>query len=216
MKIKKTILVLCFLLMIVASGFCQPVKEIFNRETPIIWLGMDFSQAKFIGDREKYGSSSDVKFLLKSFNDLIDREKDKFSVARATRKITAEHHADIARAHNEELDISEILSNKEEESLHLKEEDIATIISSYDFAGLKGIGLMFNVESFDKFKQQAAIWVTFIDLNTKEILITERILSRPVGSGVRNYWAGAVRETMEKLERKNMEVWRKKFAPEKR
>jgi len=213
MKSSKKLIVLFYMLSILsAPGFAQTINEIFDKNVPITWLGLDFSGAKFLGDREKYGSSSDVKFLIKSWNDVIEREKDKYNVARATKKTKAEYRADVTGVHNEELDISEMLSNNPGESFHLKAEDISTIVNSYDFQGLAGIGLMFNVESFNKFEQQAAIWVTFINLNSKEVLFTDRMLASPGGAGMRNYWARAVLETLEKMEKKQMEVWRKKYV----
>jgi hypothetical protein len=212
MILKNSILFLCFFCGLTWTADAQKMNDVFNEDVPIAWLGLDFTGAKLIGDREKYGSSSDVKFLVKAWNDLIDAEKNKYNVARATKKKAAEYHSEVARNHNEEIDISELLSNNREDHLHLKEEDIRAIVRTYDFQGLTGIGLMFNIESFSKLEGKAAIWVTFIDLASKEVIFADRVISPPGGNGLRNYWGGSISATMDKMAGKQMELWRKQYA----
>jgi hypothetical protein len=205
----RRILFMVCIMLTTASVFGQSLERILDKDVPVIWVGIDFSNAKLIGDREKYGSISDIQYLIKSWNDLVETEKERYNAARFTRKKAAEYHAEIARKHNDEIDVSTLLSNVKEDNAHLKQEDITTIIRSYDFEGLTGLGLMFNVESLSELHHQAAIWATFIDLSSKEIIVTERFISGPGGNGMRNYWGRSFLETMEKLERQ-IEVWRKK------
>ncbi|HTJ49142.1 MAG TPA: hypothetical protein VL443_06775 [Cyclobacteriaceae bacterium] len=212
MKTKRMFVLGCLLMSVATLGNAQTINDIFNKDVPITWLGIDFTGAKFLGDRERFGSSSDVKFLIKSWNDMVEREHEKYDAARATHKRKAELHIEVTRNHNEELDISDMLSTNPSDYVHLKDEDVATIVSSYDFAGLSGVGLMFVVESFNKYEPQASIWVTFINLATKEVLLTDRILAPPGGASLRNYWGGSIRVVMEKMEKKQMEVWQKKYA----
>lgn len=206
----RTLFIICMVLA-TASVFGQSLEKILDKDIPVIWVGLDFSNAKLIGDREKYGSLSDIQYLIKSWNDLIETEKDRYNVARFTRKKTAEYHTEITRKHNDELEISTLLSNVKEDHDRLKQEDITAIVRSYNFEALTGLGLMFTVESLSELHHQAAIWATFIDLSTKEVLVTERIISGPGGAGLRNYWGRSFLETMEKMERQ-VEVWRKKGA----
>jgi hypothetical protein len=215
MKIQKQIFSLCVLFIFVGinTSVAQASKaDIFDASVPITWLGVDFSGAKLIGDREKYGSSSDVKFLIKSWNDLLEREYNKYNVGAALRKSKVDLKMDVTRSHNEELDISEALSNNASDYLHLKEEDIAAIIKDYDFQGLTGLGVMFNVESLNKLEQKAAVWVTFIDLNSKQVLLTERMIERAGGAGLRNYWARSFFDVIDVMRAKQFEAWRKKHA----
>jgi hypothetical protein len=211
MNTKTLIIVLCMAGSLATPTAAQSLNGIFDKSVPMTWLGLDFTGALFIGDRDKYGSSSDVKFLIKSWDDLIERERDKYDVSKPFDKPHVENKIDITRNHNEELDVTEMLTNNPSTYFHLREEDIATIVKSYDFAGLRGIGLMFNVESFNKFGQQAAVWVTLIDLESKEIMFTERMQEAPGGSGLRNYWAGSIVAILKKIEKKQFELWRKKY-----
>jgi hypothetical protein len=212
MKTKRMFVLSCLLMSVATLGNAQTINDIFNKDVPITWLGIDFTGAKFLGDRERFGSSSDVKFLIKSWNDMVEREHEKYNAARATHKLKAELHIEVTRNHNEDLDISDMLSTNPSDYVHLKDEDVVAIVNSYDFSGLSGIGLMFVVESFNKYEPQASIWVTFINLGTKEVLLTDRILAPPGGASLRNYWGGSIHVVMEKMEKKQMEVWQKKYA----
>jgi hypothetical protein len=202
-------------LFIALSGFAmkaQTVNDIFEPDTKITWLGLDMTGAIFIGDREKWGSQSDIQNTIKSWNDLFLREKDKFNVTAMLKKKTpVEFKLDITQNHNAELDISNILSEKSADHIHLRKDGVEQIAAAYNYDGLTGIGLMFNVESFNKTNNEGSLWVTFVNMATGEVLLTERMTAAPRGAGVRNYWAGAVFEIMEQVKKREYEQWRKKY-----
>ncbi len=209
MRINFTILLL--LLLCSATLSAQERSDIFNPKTEITWLGIDFSDAKFLGDRERLGSESDIRHLLDAWNDLILREADKYDIAQAIDKKSLKNEIDVTKEHNAELDVLGMLSNSEKDYLHLNKDGVEEIISSYDFKGLTGIGLMFNVESFSKLNVEATIWITFINMGTKEIYFSERLVAPPAGGGTRNYWAGSMLRMIENIKKKEFEMWRKKF-----
>jgi hypothetical protein len=202
-------------LFIAVSGFglkAQTVNDIFEPNTTITWLGLDMTGAIFIGDREKWGSQSDIQNTIKSWNDLFYREKEKFNVTAMLKKKTpVEFKLEITQNHNAELDISNILSEKSADHIHLRKDGVEQIAAAYNYDGLTGIGLMFNVESFNKTNNEGSLWVTFVNMATGEVLLTERMTAAPRGVGVRNYWGGAVFEIMEQVKKREYEHWRKKY-----
>jgi len=202
---------MCLLLLLSLASQAQSVSGVFDPSTPVTWLGLDFTNAKFIGDRDKYGSLSDVRYLLKSWNDLMENEKDKYDVGKPFKKPKIEYRRDVTRDHNDELDVTEMLTGDQSLYSHVNADDVRAIVKSYDFKGLRCIGVMFIVESFSKTSQKGAVWVTFIALDTNEVLFTERMEGPPGGSGVRNYWAGAIVDILKKIEKKDFELWRKKY-----
>ncbi len=207
MKINVTII----LLMLIGTSVlnAQSRSDIFDPKTEITWLGNDFSALKLIGDRERLGSESDILRLMEAWNDIMVVEAErKFNVAVATHRKTVVTNIDVTKEHNTELDVHAMYSDDKKDYVHLTKEGVAEIISSYDFKGLTGIGLMFNVESFSKLNGEGAAWVTFINIETKEVLLTERVIGHPGGMGMRNYWANAIAEIIERL-KKEFEVWRK-------
>lgn len=206
-----------FVLLILASSItvnAQDRNDIFDPKVKITWLGLDFSAHKFIGDRERLGSESDMRHLFDAWNDLIIKESDKYNIADAIGRSKASfaNEIDVTKEHNAELDVVGMYSDSEKDYLHLKGEGVEEIIASYDFKGLTGIGLMFNSESFSKSNVEAAIWITFVNMETKEVLFSERMTAPPAGAGTRNYWAGAMVKIIERIKKKEFESWRKKFS----
>lgn len=208
MKLSKVVL---FGMLLVASpAMAQTKSDVFMKDIPVTWLGLDFTSTKLIGDRERLGSESDVRRLLDAWNDLILAEQDKFDVAKAIGRAKVDNVIDVTKEHNAELDVMSMFSDNERDYLHIKVSDVEEIIAGYDFKDLNGIGLMFNVESFNKINVEGSVWVTFVNLGTKEVLFTERLVAPPSGMGMRNYWAGCLYEIITKIRKKEFEMWRKK------
>lgn len=207
-KVFQIILLCCF---ITPPAGAQTKSDVFNKDVPVTWLGLDFTSTKLIGDRERFGSESDVRHLLDAWNELILKEADKYDVARSISRPKVELAVEVTNENNTQLDVLSMFSNEEKDYLHMKTADVEMIISNYDFKGLSGIGLMFNVESFNKINQEGSIWVTFINMGTGEVIFTEREVAPPGGAGMRNYWAGCIRGILIKIQKKEFEMWRKKY-----
>ena len=207
MKLLKSIV-----LVIVSSStaFGQSKSDVFKEDVPVTWLGLDFTQTKLIGDREKFGSESDVRHLLDAWNDLIVKEPDKYDIAKAIDRKKVENAIDVTKEHNAELDVMSMFSDDVKDYIHVKVSDVEEIIGGYDFKGKNGIGLMFVVESFNKLNEEGSIWVTFISMDSKEVLFSERMTAPPKGFGMRNFWAGCIYTILTKMEKKEFEMWRKK------
>ena len=209
MKMSKV--VLFGMLLSASTVLAQTKSDVFNKDVPVTWLGLDFTSTKLIGDRERLGSESDVRHLLDAWNDLILAEADKFDIAKTIGRVKVENVISVTKEHNTELDVMGMFSENEKDYLHIKVSDVEEIIAGYDFKDLSGIGLMFNVESFNKINVEGSVWITFINLGTKEVLFTERLVAPPTGMGMRNYWAGCIYEILTKIRKKEFEMWRKKY-----
>lgn len=208
MKQLKTLFILVF---VASIAVAQDRSDVFREDAKITWLGLDFSQAKLIGDREKLGSESDIRHLIEAWNNLIVTEGEKFDIAVAIEKKKIEKNIQATLDNNAQLDVLSMLSNAEKDYIHLNRDGVGEIVSSYDFKGLSGIGMMFNVESFSKMNEEASVWVTFIKLDTKEVLFTERVTGEPRGFGMRNFWGGALFMIVERIKKKEYSMWRKKY-----
>lgn len=200
---------LFFLIAAVASA--QSRGDVFEKKFPVTWLGLDFTGAKLIGDRERLGSESDIRTLLDAWNDIFLKEPEKYNVAKAIGRPSVEKAIDVVKEKNQQLEPLSLYSDQAKDFLHLQRDDIQEIVSGYDFPGMSGIGLMFNVESFSKLQLEANVWITFINMETREVLFTERLTGKPGGAGLRNYWANSMYEVLKKMEKKEFEMWRKKY-----
>jgi hypothetical protein len=47
-------------------------------------------------------------------------------------------------------------------------------------------------------------------METKEVLLTERMTAPPGGAGMRNYWASSMLKIIEEIKKKEFNVWQKK------
>ena len=210
MKLKPIVFMLSILLTL--PVFSQDKADVFNPSTEITWLGLDFSGAKFIGDRERLGSESDIRHLIDAINELMINEADKYNVAAAIQRKTVDNEIEVTNEHNAELDVLAMISAEGKDHVHLNRSLVEEIISSYDFKGKSGIGLMFNVESFNKLLEEGSFWITFVNMGSKEVLFTERLTAPPSGFGMRNFWAGSVNGILAKIKKKEFENWRKKHG----
>lgn len=209
---KRHTIIILLSIFLMAEIHAQDKRDVFNPTTEITWLGIDFSGAKLIGDRERLGSESDIRHLLDAINELMIKEADKYNVAAAIQKKKVENGVQVANEHNAELDVMTMISSEGKDHIHLKPADVEEIMVNYDFKGLRGIGLIFNVESFNKLIEEGSFWITFVNMNTKEVLFTERIVAPPSGFGMRNFWAGSVNGVLAKIKKKEFENWRKKHG----
>ncbi|MEO7263982.1 MAG: hypothetical protein ABIW38_03670 [Ferruginibacter sp.] len=215
MKLKTTICCLATLLLsgLFTTSFSQTLKDVFsNSETPMVYLGVDFSKAKLMTS----GNPDEIRNrLYSSINYLIITEPKKYDLAGAFHKGIVNNDISVTNAVNEKANINEILSSNSADFNRLKESDILAMVKEFDLKGKSGIGLVFMMEAMRKIdkKADAAIWVTFIDMKTKKVLMTERIENKVSGGiGFRNYWASSIKNLIETIEKKKYKEWQAKFS----
>ena len=209
MKSKR--LLLLFIMCFTQPGIAQRTLDVFNPYTPIAWLGLDFTLARFIGDHSRFTSIPRTQFLLEDLNDLMVNEKDKYDVGKMLGKGEVEMKINVTKDHNAALDIDAVLADSLGAHHHLHQEEIQAIVESYEFKNNAGMGVMFIIESFNKKQDEALIWITFINMDTKEVLMTEKLGQSPVGFGLRNYWAGAIYGIMVRVRKSEYKKWQAKY-----
>src|SRR5688500_15808388 len=91
-----------FSLLLLAGNelLAQERNEIFDKQTKITWLGLDFTAAMFIGDADKFSSEDEIHKLMVSWNDLMVSELEKFDIGMTFDKIKIENALDITIAQN--------------------------------------------------------------------------------------------------------------------
>lgn len=194
-------------------GFTQNLKDVLSKpETPLLYLGIDFSKAKLLDN----GNPDDIKNrLYTSINQLIVNEPKKYDLKAAFDKNTVDYDFTAVTKSNATANVNEILSTNSADYARFKAADITTNVKNLDLSGKNGIGVLLVMESMRKVnkKSDAAIWVTFIDMKAKKILMTERMESKGKGGiGFRNYWASAIRDLLEEIEGSKYNEWQKKYG----
>ncbi|GIV33310.1 MAG: hypothetical protein KatS3mg031_0845 [Chitinophagales bacterium] len=157
----------------------------------LIWYGLDFTKAKMIGSLGFSDPEKIRDYYFDAWNALILNEKEKYDIAKFYKKPVA---YDISRVkeRNNTVDAFELIID---DSYSITEEDVRQVVKNY--VGGEGVGLLYVVESFDKTKEKAYIWVVLFNASSGEIIKTARFAGKPGGFGLRNYWAGAILDIME-------------------
>ena len=194
-------------------AFSQSLKDVFtNSEVPLTYLGIDFSQTRVIDQ----GNADDIRNrLYRSINDLVVDEFKKFDIKGAFRKSNVINYTNAVSDQNSKANLSDIISNNSSDFNRLKEADILKIIKGLDLKGHDGVGVVFVMEAMQKFdkKGKAAIWVTFVDMKSKKLLMTERIEEEAKGGfGFRNYWASTIKELIDDIDKKKFKNWKAQYG----
>jgi hypothetical protein len=206
----KIVVISAVILILNTTLFAQNQNDVFNNNTPISWLGLDFSEALLIGDTEKFKDDQTIKDFITSLNALMISEADKYNIAEVFQKTKVENAVEVTDEQNRSIKVESLRSSSLKSS-HLSPEAIQKIVSQYNFKGKDGIGLMFNIDSFNKFTEQGSLWITFVNMRTKKVIMTELLLDKPRGFGIRNYWAGCIYAILKQVKKVEFESWKEKY-----
>ena len=174
----------------------------------ITWYGLDFSNIKLIGSEGFTDPYAIKNQFFYSWNNLIITETDKYDLAGFFHKSSVENDLSIVQERNMLPDPDELVINTD---YSLGEDEVKKIISEYDITGKEGIGLVFIMESFNKNKELGYMWVTFFDLETKEVLLSNKMSGKVGGFGIRNYWAKSFYSVMKSIEKKKWKAWKAQY-----
>jgi len=78
-------------------------------------------------------------------------------------------------------------------------EDLKKIVRSYVLAEKSGVGMVIVLENFNKEREYSLIWVTFFDINTREILFAAEVSGKSGGGGMAKHWATGVEVAFRKM-----------------
>lgn len=212
---KKVIFSLAFLvgICLVNATFAQfNTSDIFKASNTITWLGIDYSEVKFIGPATGWGdegTKSPTEMRDKYFpawNELIVNEPKNFKIADAVSRLEINYAISVTANANAKMNKKEIFSENIGDFQLLTEADVQSMVKKYDFEGKEGIGFLMIAEGMSKGREEASYWVTFVDMKNKKVLLTKRMLGKAVGFGFRNYWAGSAKNVFKAM-KKEFKNW---------
>jgi hypothetical protein len=206
---------MCLLLAVALFSFiggqAQTLKEFFTSGTPFTYLGVDFTQARVIGEAAEPNDLRDRIFT--GINNVIVAEPKKYDIGGAfNSQVTTDITAVTKR--NAAISTAAIKSNNTADFSRLKDTDIDRLVKGFDFGGKKGIGLLFVMDGMSKAEEAANIYVTLIDMGSKKVLLTEKIKGKAGGFGLRNYWVHTVYEVLKDVDKHKYKEWKQKASAE--
>jgi hypothetical protein len=204
------------LAIIVAAGFnmkAQSAKEVFSA-TEVVWYGLDFTKAKFVGQFDQgFGALPATGMDMKNkwipqWNSLIAKEPQNFKIKDAIRKDNIYYDLAPLNELNSKIDVDKAMSFN---AGKIEASEIDGMVKNYGTGDKKsGIGLAFIVENFDKNMETASVYVTFFDIASKKVLMTEKMSGKAMGVGMRNYWAGAIKAILKQIDANEYKNWKSK------
>lgn len=182
-------------------------QDIFDYKEPVTWLGLDFSELKLIKYDETVTEQELQDKYFPGWNDLIVNEKEKYDIAKAVDHDDITYYTDAVDKVNSSAK-GKFITEDIKAFTHLDEAKVKQMVKKYDLKGKTGLGLVFIVEAMDKAQKEASIWVTFIKMDTKEVLLAKPLTGASGGFGFRNYWAGSINKVLKALPG-YMKKWKK-------
>lgn len=172
----KTLIITLFLGLSLAANAQYFVSDLTDESVPVIWLGLDFGEAKVIAREDQELNMQRLHLLPNIWNDKVARQESKYPLKKAFHRSAVTRKIDMIKAQNSNLD-SEQMVTKE---LHLLYNyTINTAISQYDLNGLsEGIGMVFLVEAIDFAHKEFSGYMIPIDLMEKRVIRTFYLKTR--------------------------------------
>jgi 3-methyladenine DNA glycosylase AlkC len=191
----------------------QTLKNVFaDSESPLLYLGIDFSRNRLLD----IGNASDIRDrIYTSINQLIINEPKKYDLKGAFNKSNVDNNLNAVIKNYAKVNLNDILSTNSADFNRLKEADITAVVKELDIEKKDGVGVLFVMEAMRKIEKKgdAAIWVTFVDLKSKKVLMTERIeVKASAGFGFRNYWASTIKNLIDLIGDKKYKEWKQKYS----
>ncbi|ANH82907.1 hypothetical protein A8C56_19660 [Niabella ginsenosidivorans] len=208
-KITTKILFLIAAVAFVFTAKAQTIKErISNKDIPVYFYGIDFTKTVLIGD-SKANAQDIVSRQFAGINDLLINESGKYDVAGAVRRSDLKTDLTFVNERNEKADPDKLLSSNPEDFNRLSESDITTLIKGFNAGNKEGIGLLFIVGGMSKPDKAIAVWVTWFDIRSKKVLLTDKITGKVgMGFSFRNYWATGIKNVIEQIRNKKYNSWK--------
>ncbi|MBS1777613.1 MAG: hypothetical protein JSS64_15205 [Bacteroidetes bacterium] len=209
----KKVVLSIFALAWALSSYAQLTKQdVFKGDVPLTFLGLDFTQAKFIGEATQWKDAGDItnsamkEKYIPAWNSMFTSpsEQKNFKVAEATNRTNVDYAIEVTDKVNEGITNKDFFSEKMSDFPKLESTQVSAIVKKYNFQGKKGLGLIFIVEGMKKGAEKgdpsyANVVVTFVDMGSKAVLFTKRVEGKAGGFGFRNFWAGAWKSVLKNM-----------------
>lgn len=211
----KKVLLIALIALFSNNSNSQTAAEFFvPSEHKVRWLGIDFSHVKLIGDFNHFfgaGQQSAVDIRDEYFNrwnTIVLKEPDKYDLRSMLRKSDVFYDVAMMTAINSTCAIENL---EDSNTPNYTIDDVRKFVDQYPIENKSGYGVLMIAESLNKYAKEAYFHFVLLNMNTKEILIHERIRSEPTGFGLRNYWAGAIYRAMNRITDVHYKKWKGEY-----
>jgi len=202
---KKMLLFAMLTLGVCAWAADKPAKNALPAADKVVWAGVDYSHARLIGPGEFANPEGIFPGMLEAWNNLVLQERMGF-LEKALGKSVVTDIAGVTKV-NQSASASQIINapgaNDTIGNSHITPEIIAKAVRAYKLENPSGVAVVFIVDRLVKLdkKGEGAVYVVAFDIGSREVLSSERIVSKAVGFGFRNFWFRVIKDSEKGLKR---------------
>jgi len=173
----------------------QESKDIINPDVQLVWLGCDFSKARFTKAEEFTDKDQILRFFVDCNNVVLNAANMEQVSKRLKRDVIKDFS--YVTAKNEKVNWENVHSDDLDYSL--SDDVLKEMVKelSIDQTKYKGhIALVFCEENYSKTNEEATLACVFFRVDDLEILYIKRDAFKPKGYGFMNYWSYPNRQAM--------------------
>ncbi len=184
------------------------MSEVLRGTTPLTFIGLDFSAARFTARYDFAELDQQGANYFMRWNGLMEAEWAKFNMAEPMKLVDAPTKTLYVQEINAAVDLSKAWGNG---GTAFDLSRIPAMVERYATEDGEGVGCVFIVAEFNKGALMGDFYVVFFDMKSKAVLHTEHIIGKPMGFGLRNYWAGAVYDALKQVKSTYRRLWEQKY-----
>lgn len=154
----------------------------------ILWLGIDFSKAKFTKDGFSFKSQDEMRGFFNEWNMLVIADQKKYDIRLSFRKPIMSYDLAMLTKANRSVRLNSLLCDSISISNVYDEEKVCEHVRKQTRPQQHRFSLEMLVESFDSRNKTGSVWVILADTLTNEPVLCEKFLKPPGGFGTKNYW----------------------------
>lgn len=211
----KTVLLVMVFFTTLQTSFAQTAKDIFDESKPITYLGIDFSDVRLVGVPD-YDIEEVIQKHFRAINGVIVTEAKKYDFKAIFHRADVTTDISDAEAKNKAIDPEKIKSTNEDETSHFTAASLDKMVKGYNFGSKKGIGAIVFMETMNKGnkdlkkKSRGSLYVVFLDMGSKKVLLSERFEYEPgMSIGFRNNWLSVIKKAFDEIENSKYKSWKK-------
>lgn len=169
----------------------------------VVWTGVDFSYARFIGTGDFNEPSEIFPGYLSKWNKMFVDEivPDLVGSLKATVSVDNDGIFTVnAKANASQIDRKDGGQSLLDETI-ITTATIAEAVKGYPLKATSGTGLVLIVDRYVKLQEQGCTWIVWYDVGTRAVKSSTRSCEKASGFGFRNYWFHPLKELQADIKR---------------
>lgn len=191
-----------FNILICSTIYAQSSNDVAQNKS-VVWLGVDYSYVKCIGEFRHFGASDNLKNnLLNPLNKIVLEEHSKFNLNKFFHTTQVKISIDKADEINKLLPADSLIILPTSNVAFTKKASIENHLRFYANGGRTEMAVLLLPEIFDAYTKKATIVYVLLDLNNGKAIHLGRFTTKGSGKKGKNYWANTIYSTLKFMGRR--------------